>query len=149
MKNPNLYEVMYEFGTDLVAEIKSRLQSLNKVASGDLINSISFIMIQTSEGWEVDITSENYLKYIESGRRPGSKQPPTDVIKPWIESKGIKISGKTGYISTDSAAFVIARSIGEKGIKPVDIIQPAYETIYARYKSRIADAISKDIIEKI
>jgi hypothetical protein len=53
-----------------------------------------------------------YAPVMEFGRRPGSPMPPSDAIRTWIIRKGIASSDQA-----DGLAFVIARSIGRKGIK--------------------------------
>lgn len=51
--------------------------------------------------------------FVEKGRRPG-KQPPLNSIKAWCKTRGIP----------SKAAFPIARTIGERGIKPTPFMKP-------------------------
>ena len=52
------------------------------------------------------VATAEYASVMEWGRRPGSKMPPVTVIAEWLQRKGIEAS-----------AFVVARSIGRRGIK--------------------------------
>ena len=62
-----------------------------------------------------------------------SKQPPTSIIEKWIKARGIrgrvnkdwKSAGNKGgrFIKDKSLAFLIARSIKEKGIKGISFFQ--------------------------
>lgn len=149
MENENLYYVMNEMGRDLVDELKKRLTSLGKNASGNLINSLGYNVVEIKDGWEVQLSSDYYLKYVDEGRKPG-KMPPINKIVPWVESKGIKMNNKSGgIVSSESAAYVIARSIGRKGIKPTDVLQPTTDYVYDKYRARIQEAVIKDMSDTI
>ena len=76
-------------------------------ASGKLAKSIRF---EVTNGTVLSIYGNDYIQFLENGRRPG-KRPPTSVIRQWIDDKGIIPDG----ISKDSLAFLIARRMGEEG----------------------------------
>jgi hypothetical protein len=76
-------------------------------ASGRLADSIDYVVT----GSRLTIRGNDYIYYLENGRRPG-KRPPKDVIRKWIDDKGIV---PRDNISKDSLAFLIARKMGEEG----------------------------------
>lgn len=76
-------------------------------ASGRLADSIDYVVT----GSKLTIRGDDYIYYLEHGRKPG-KRPPKDVIKKWIEDKGIV---PRDNISKDSLAFLIARKMGQEG----------------------------------
>jgi hypothetical protein len=85
-----------------------------------------------------------YAQFVEEGRRKGAKQPPSTAIKEWIQQKGIS---KPSKYSLDSFAFVIARSISRKGIKPRPFIQTTVDsTMKNRGYDLLLDGILKDLI---
>lgn len=144
----NLREAMNQLGEALVIEIKLQLTTDGKSATGDLINSIAYNLVTTSNGFEIQIMSKDYLKYVDQGRKPG-KMPPSDKLVPWVKARGIKFNDRGSVVTDESAAFVIARSIGEKGIKPTDVIQKSFKAVYDRRKDLISKAAIKDIQEFI
>lgn len=146
MEFPNLYKIMNQIGQELVAELKKELQDKGKDASGKLINSLNYDLIQTDTGYDIKIISEPYLKFVDQGRRPGAKMPPSSKLVPWIESKGIKFAGGT---TTAQAAYVIARSIGDKGIKPANVVESSMQKVYNNRKDDISKAVAKDYQEFI
>lgn len=77
-------------------------------ASGKLANSIRFET--TNNGERLVVYAEDYIDYLVYGRSPG-KRPPKDVIRKWIDDKGLEPIG----ISKDSLAYLIARKIGNEG----------------------------------
>jgi hypothetical protein len=60
-----------------------------------------------------------HAAYAEFGRGPG-KRPPTSALLPWIE----KVWGLSGK-EAESAAFVLARKIGESGTAPLFFMSSA------------------------
>lgn len=57
----------------------------------------------------VNLLVNDYIKYIESGRKAGT-YPPPNVIAEWCQRRGIPTDNSTVYL--------ICRSIYENGIKP-------------------------------
>ena len=141
----HIRQIMDDVGRDLVDEIKNQLEQKGKDASGDLISSIHYQLVEKSDSIEVEILSLDYLKYVDQGRKPG-KQPPVSKIVPWIQHKGIRMSSKSGKIMTvEQAAFVIARSIGKKGIGPTNVVKNSIDMVYNRRKDDLKKASIEDI----
>ena len=139
-----LLKMLNKIGEEFVNDLKTEIRALNKVASGDLVNSINYKVIETKGNYNIEIYSEDYLKYVDGGRKPG-KRPPVKAIIPWVQSKGIKMQKPGGgFITAESAAFVIAKSIGEKGIKPTNIISKVQKALFQKYESNIKLAIQQD-----
>lgn len=57
-----------------------------------------------------------YPLVMEYGRRAGAKPPPVAAIRPWVAD----------VLGDESLAYVVARSIGIKGIKPHYFLRKAY-----------------------
>lgn len=140
MENINLEKGLHDYGQELVANLVKELIQADKKSTGDLIKSIDYELIEKANQYIVNIKSLDYLKYVDEGRRAGSKQPPISAIIPWVKRKGIRI-GKT----PEQTAFVIARSIAKKGIKPTNVISKAIE----KTNKNIAKLISKHAVEDI
>jgi len=60
--------------------------------------------------------SVKYGKFVEFGRSPGRMPPPAALI-PWMKRHGMPAS----------AAFVLARAIAKRGIKPKPFMQDGYK----------------------
>lgn len=144
MDNTELYKEIDLLGQQVVQTLKQELQNDNKDVTSKLINSIQYRVNQTADGFELDILSENYLKYVDKGRAPG-KMPPSQALIPWVEAKGIRIQTKSGYSKPEAAAFVVARSIGKKGIKPTNVIDRVKQDILNQKKQDIEASAIKDM----
>ena len=88
-----------------------------------------------------DIILNDYLTFIESGRRKGAKMPPVEPIVRWCKSKGI---------STDnSTIFLIRRAISRDGIRPRPIMQYVFDEIDREWNDGLVDEIFNKIMEEI
>ena len=134
-----------EIGKETVANIVEQLIKADKNVTGNLINSLKYEILETSSGLMLHILANDYFDVVDKGRRPG-KQPPSKALIPWIESRGIvMMNDRGGIVSTESAAFIISRSIGEKGIKPLNIKQEVIDNVINAKQQLIQDGLSIDI----
>ncbi|MFN9371167.1 MAG: hypothetical protein ACK6D3_04700, partial [Planctomycetaceae bacterium] len=102
----NLKKQLEALGREYVAELTKQLISADKVATGQLISSLDYEVLDTVNGLFLSIISEDYLINVDKGRRPG-KRPPQKAIQKWIEARNIKFKKQT----PNQTAFIIARSI--------------------------------------
>lgn len=119
-------------GKALIDEIKMRLIQEGKISSGRLLNSLSYNTIQSIEGWTIEILAEKYLEFVDKGRKPG-KMPPIGDIQKWVIQKPVKFVGKTD----SQTAFIIAKSIGRRGIVPTNIIQKSIDKVLSNIENII------------
>jgi hypothetical protein len=140
MELQNLKYELDRLGKDSVDFLKNILLRNGKVASGDLINSISYEVIQESNGFILRILANDTFTYVDEGRRPG-KMPPVKPIVSWIKQKKIKF----GNLSDNSMGFIIARSIGEKGIKPMRLKKQLLDDFLTNKDKLLLAATEKDV----
>ena len=142
---PKVYEASVEWAQHVVALAKANLIRGKKVAAGTLYNSVSYeIDKQTGE---IEFFTAEEGKFVESGRRRGSRMPPPGAIAKWAKEKGIpQFRDKKGrYISNDSRAFLLSRSIAIKGIKPYPFLTGAIEQATQQLYPELEDAIIQDM----
>lgn len=132
-----------EFGKDYVKVMVALLKGnrpFAKVASGSLVNSINYRLQDTAEGVRVILLANDYLKYVDEGRRPGT-YPPIRAIQRWVAIKGIK----------PEAAWAIRQNIFKFGIKPTRVIAKTRFTLETnrtysqKYEKIIVDTLTKNI----
>ena len=136
----------------MVKELTKQLLNANKKATGSLIKSLDYKVVQTVDGFILNLLSDEHLGFVDRGRKPGKMPPPSKLDK-WIVVRGIAPRDKKGkFISRKSIQFLIARSIGKKGIKPTNVIRKSIDSIYSNKMKLLEQAAVKDIealIEKI
>jgi hypothetical protein len=149
MIGPATYNAELEWANQVVLLAKANLIRGKKIAAGTLYNSVSY-EVNRSTG-EIDFYYDDEGNFVESGRRKGARMPPTNAIAKWAKIKGLpKFRDKKGrYISNDSRAFLLSRSISKKGIKPFPFFTDALEEATQQLYNDLEDALVKDIEDSI
>ena len=146
-------KALNDFGKFIITNYKSQLEA-EKMNNGELYRNIKYSVSTGTGGWVISVSLANYWKYIEYGRRPG-KMPPLEVIEKWIDVKQIKPhsmtlkSGKTVIPTPPKLPFLIARSIGRRGIAPKPLFQKSFVAAKKQFMQVIIDAITQDIKENL
>ena len=113
------------------------------VATGTLLGAVFSEMRGTPASPQgivaVSPPADRYALVVEKGRRPGQRQPPSDVLIPWIRQKlrdGFQAvatikgrkqkAGGRRQATERGLAFVVARSIGRKGFPGVHMFRNAF-----------------------
>ena len=137
-----LAEILEKYKNTIVAQLKSRIISDGKVATGDLEKSITGIV----EGTSISIFASEYWYVVNYGRKPGSKRPPIRPIIEWMKIKGIKESTPK---KTKSIAWVIAKKIGDEGIPGTNFFWETINSIVPLITKDIEQSYLKDINDQI
>lgn len=140
---------MYEFGKDIAKIVRMVMESNvginsktggNTLSKSDIYRQLS--VISTSDGDLVfDIMLNDYITFIESGRRKGAKFPPVEPIVRWARKHGIPTDNSTIYL--------IRRAISRDGIKPRPIMAKVFEELDNSWDDGWSDKLFDIIMEKI
>lgn len=133
-----------EVGRQLAEDMKERIEEEGLVASGAMLNSVSY----TIDGSHITIEALPYAQWAANGRPAGNVQYNfRDIILAWVRTKGINLNGT----KPETFAFLTARKIRNEGSKryrddnPADItsepIQKAVDTIGEIFIESIKDMI--------
>jgi hypothetical protein len=148
-----LSKVLTSFGENIVEEYKKRLSKglpdkngnvrPTSTASGRLYNSIDYrVDIDMDTGYStLHFIANDYWINIENGRVAGT-YPNIGAIENWIKSK--RISDIKG-IGIKRQAFLISKSIKEKGIRKKPFLKNTLNAIYNKYKDMIQEALNEDL----
>lgn len=142
-------KIVMEFSKDLMTLVRMVMESnvgINqKVGSNTLVGSDIYKSLSvkaTNDGDLVfDIILNDYITYIESGRRKGAKMPPIEPIVRWARKKGIPTDNSTIYL--------IRRAISRDGIQPRPIMAYVMEEVDREWDEKLADKLFNQIIEII
>ena len=149
IKFDNLQQVLEEYGNVIAEQYKSNLKANGHKATGNLINSITSHITVNGNEYAIELTLEDYYKYVEEGRRPG-KFPPVDKILQWIKVKHILPTPINGKLPTEKQlAFLISRKIAEKGTKGTYDLEKAIDTTINEWDEKITDALDMDVMSCI
>ena len=153
----NLDKALKDVGENVVSEIKRlAIKRDDFKASGDLDRSISYEV----KGNIVEVSALEYIGAISDGIHK-KKFPNGYNILEWAKARGLQPRGAKGRLlsRTDanmkSMAFVIARSISEKGIskrfgyKGRGFLEEIKKDVVKNVTDMIAEAYKLDIIVKL
>lgn len=145
LKYENLIRVLNEYGQELVNLYKNKLATNNVNASGDLSNSVKYLLKNKNSIYEIDLELADYWKYVENGRKAG-KFPPISNIENWVKVKPILPTAYQGKLpSQKQLAYLIARKIARKGIQPRPLLADSIEELNRIYFDKIEEALSIDL----
>jgi len=174
METEALERYLNSFGQQVVNRAKGNLQK-SKGGGTALEKSIKFNVIKTAEGFAVQFLMTDYGPFVDKGvsgteakrkfkdykgkvkstpysykNRKGHSQPPSSALDKWIVKKGIAPRDKEGrFLSRKSISFLIARSIGKKGIKGLSFFQKPLGLGLKQFGKEMLGAISEDILKSI
>ena len=142
-------KIVMEFSKDLMTLVRMVMESnvgINrKTGSNTLVDSNIYKTLSvkaTNDGDLIfDIILNDYLTFIESGRRKGAKMPPVEPIVKWARSRGIPTDNSTIYL--------IRRAISRDGIQPRPIMAYVMEEVDREWDEKLADELFEKIMEII
>ena len=148
----NLRAVLQELAVEVRNLYQDGLIRHDRIASGDLLNSVECHVDYDGQAFNVTLTLQEYWKYVEDGLQPagrygnpGWKAFPH--ILNWIAVKPvIPRPDKNGRLpSQKSLAYLITRKIKEQGTEGPHDLEDAKAVMLAKYRKRITEALGRDM----
>ncbi len=144
-----LTRIMYEFGKEIAKIVRMVMDSnvgLNKKSSSNTLTNSDIYrqlsVIATNDGDLVfDIMLNDYITFIESGRRKGAKMPPVEPIVRWAKKHGIPTDNSTIYL--------IRRAISRDGIQARPVMATVFDELDNEWNNGWSDRLFNIIIEQI
>lgn len=138
-----------EFTKDIMMLVQAVMESEDlinkKVGRNTIIGSDLYKTLQvkaTNDGDLVfDILLNDYLTFIESGRRKGAKMPPVEPIVKWAKKHGIPTDNGTIYL--------IRRAISRDGIAPRPFMDKVFDDIDYAWDKAWADELFDELTRLI
>lgn len=89
----------------------------------------------------IQLLLNDYVQYIESGRKAGSKFPPIQPIVQWAKKRGIP--------TDNSTIFLIRRAIAEDGIRPRPFMYKVLEAIDRKWEGEWSSGLFNELTKII
>jgi hypothetical protein len=167
---------LYRLAGGLVVTAQKNLNRADRVASGELSDSIKVLDPRVVNGTRiiVDIEALSYYIFIDAGvkgTKSGSsregfkytnKMPPVNIIRKWLIKEGIKgradkkykLGGRDTFRksiteTSNSVAFAIAKNIQKKGLKQTNFFAKAITATDKKVAQELAKGFRIDIINSI
>lgn len=142
-------KIVMEFSKDLMQLVRMVMESnvginqkvgRNTLTSSQIYKTLS--VKATNDGDLIfDIVLNDYIQFIESGRRKGAKFPPVEPIVRWARSRGIP--------TDNSTIFLIRRAISRDGVKARPILQYVFEEIDYLWEHELSDKLFETILSEV
>ena len=139
------YEVLKEYAIELRNTLQDSYINDDRIATGDLLNSVEYIIEKDDRQIEVSLQLEEWWKYVEEDTKPHF--PPPDAMLNYIKAKPILPKpDRNGKLPTpNQLAYLIGRKISEVGTTGTHNVRDTVRLINERYEEKIGQAISEDI----
>lgn len=139
----DISKIVTEFTKDIMQLVHAVMEGQdigNNKSSSDIYNNLQ--VKATNDGDLVfDIILNDYLKFIESGRRKGADMPPVKPIVEWAKKHGIPTDNGTIYL--------IRRAISRDGIAPRPFMDKVFADIDNVWDKDWADELFDEIMRMI
>ena len=89
----------------------------------------------------IQLLLNDYVQYIESGRKAGSKFPPIQPIVQWAKKRGIP--------TDNSTIFLIRRAIADDGIRPRPFMYKVLEAIDKKWDGEWSSELFNELTKII
>ena len=139
----DINKIVMEFTKDIMQLVSAVMEGQdlgNNKSSSDIYKNLQ--VKATNDGDLVfDIILNDYLKFIESGRRKGADMPPVKPIVEWAKKHGIPTDNGTIYL--------IRRAISRDGIAPRPFMDKVFADIDYVWDNDWADELFDEIMRMI
>ena len=139
----DISKIVMEFTKDimkLVHAVMDGQEFAKDKTSSDIYKNLQ--VNATNDGDLVfDILLNDYITYIESGRRKGADMPPVEAIVEWAKKHGIP--------TDNSTIFLIRRAISRDGIAPRPFMYKVFEDIDDVWDKNWADELFDELMRMI
>lgn len=148
-----LKDELQKFAHKVVEEAQRNLIDANKVASGKLYDSIEYNVSGDENKPVISFEMESYGEAIDKGAKFTNKMPPLQSILDWVKLKGLRLRDEKGQFKKGgqrSLAFLIQRSVFEKGIKPTLFFTKPFEKHFKGLDNDVAKIVAnqtEDLID--
>ena len=158
-------KILENYKQIIIDALADSLEKNERVAQAMLRQSISINIRSFATNMVMEISMLDYWKFVDGGRKKGSKMPPIDAMLKHIANRGINYKGiqntyknKKGQLvkrkkplakekALRTLAYLIGRSISKKGIKPTNFVDEAFDNNILDNKSKeLSTALGREIL---
>lgn len=148
----DLNEILLKWGEQVADKIKRNLDDTGTTASGKTKNSIEVVVVDG----DLQIIGRQYFRSVEEGRTAG-KIPYkfNEIIRQWMDDKGIADNFGTKEYEKRNAAWIIAQKIKNSGTKLyrdggrtdiyTDVINEELPKLFNEISGKVTQTIVKDL----
>jgi len=158
-------QVLELFGKRVQQQSKSNLSKRGKKDTSELYNSIGYDVKVSKNSFHLSFTMTDYGKFVDKGvkgKTSSAKAPKspfrfgsgtgrsgglTDGINGWVKRKRLQFKerGTGKFLSYQSTAFLITRSIYNKGIETTNFFTTPFENEFKKLPEQVVEAYGLEV----
>lgn len=141
----NVMETLEQYAQEVRNKYQDNLIQDDKIASGQLLNSVEYQVVQNGMVYEVQLRLQDYWKYVEYGTKP--HLPPVSKILEWVRVKPvIPRPNDNGKLPTPiQLAWAITKGIEKHGTIGTESLEEALLDINYKYREKLVIALHQDM----
>lgn len=143
----NTLRILQELAQDVEQNYKEHLEQHGRIASGDLMRSISTEIEVRGTTYIVWLNLADYWKYVEEDTRP--HWPPKAAIDRWIFIKPVLPRPDVKPPTPEQLSFLIRRKIALEGTKGSHDLRDTENAVLPMYEERILEALERDVLDYV
>lgn len=145
LNTENIQAVLQEYAVAVRNLYQDRLILHDRIATGDLLNSVEVRVEYNGAEYEVKMDLADYWRYVEMDTKP--HWPPRSAILKWIQAKPVLPRPmKNGKLPTpEQLAFLIQRKIAVFGTEGHPDLTDSVEDMNKAFQERITAALARDV----
>ena len=167
LRESGLQDALDKFKTYVIKQARTNLSKGDRNVSRKLYNSLKGQAKVYAKGYSLSFEMEEYGNYQDKGvrgKRSNAKAPQspykfgsgtgakgglTEGIQRWVKARKFQFKDKRGkFMSYDSTAWIITKSIYAKGLRPTLFFTKPFEAAYKRLPQELVNDLKIDL-EKI
>ena len=167
LRESGLQDALDKFKASVIKQARTNLSKGDRNVSRKLYNSLKGQAKVYAKGYSLSFEMEEYGFYQDKGVRgkrsnarapkspykfgsgKGKKGGLTEGIQRWVKARKFQFKDKKGkFMSYDSTAWIITRSIYAKGLRPTLFFTKPFEAAYKRLPQELVNDLKIDL-EKI
>lgn len=167
LRESGLQDALDKFKASVIKQARTNLSKGDRNVSRKLYNSLKAEAKVYAKGYYLNFQMEEYGNYQDKGvkgKRSSSRAPNspykfgsgkgkkgglTEGIQRWVKARKFQFKDKKGkFMSYDSTAWIITRSIYAKGLRPTLFFTKPFEAAYKRLPQELVNDLKIDL-EKI
>lgn len=152
------------FGKYLVKQTRSNLTRKGKNNTSSLYKSLDYNVEVYKNSFTFEFLAEDYLTFVDKGVKgtkssakapmspykfgsgTGVKGGLTNGINKWVRQKRIQFKSKKGkFLSYESTAFIVRRSIWFTGLETTNVFTRPFELAFKRLPDDIVEAYALEV----
>ena len=167
LRESGLQDALDKFKASVIKQARTNLSKGDRNVSRKLYNSLKGQAKVYAKGYSLSFEMEEYGFYQDKGvkgKKSSAKAPNspykfgsgkgkngglTEGIQRWVKARKFQFKDKRGkFMSYDSTAWIITRSIYAKGLRPTLFFTKPFEAAYKRLPQELVNDLKIDL-EKI